>query len=63
MPKRWICPECEREFDEPGVEEGGELYCCAPCSQGELCVCAQPEEDRVGTDIPIPGDIRTPGPL
>jgi hypothetical protein len=58
-----VCPECETEFDWPGVEVEGEIYCCEPCSRGELCVCSQHNHDPLDTDVPTPTVPGEPGPL
>jgi len=57
------CPGCGMEFDWPGVEEGGEIYCCEACSRGEPCDCAQRLQQPELTDVALPGNLRNPSPM
>ena len=56
-----FCPACDMEFDWPGVEEGGETYCCEACAEGRPCICPQHGHDRTQGDVPLPGNVRGPG--
>lgn len=58
-----ICRECEMEFDRPGIDVDGEIYCCEACSRGEPCVCPQHDNDTLDTDVPTPAVSGEPGPL
>jgi hypothetical protein len=58
-----ICPECEMEFDWPGVQVDGEVYCCEACSRGEPCECEQHQQQMLDTAEPMPTPAGRPGPI
>jgi hypothetical protein len=62
MTETRICPECEMEFDWPGVEVDEEIYCCEACSLGQPCDCPQHQHMMDTTDT-MPTVIGQPGTL
>jgi len=34
-----ICDRCGMEYDWPGVEIDGRVYCCVGCASGGPCAC------------------------
>jgi hypothetical protein len=62
MTETRICPECEMEFDWPGVEVDGEIYCCEACSQGMPCECPQHQHMQDTTDT-LPTVLGQPRPM
>ena len=62
MSETRICPECEMEFDWPGVEVDEETYCCEACSQGQPCECPQ-HQHMTDTADTLPIVIGQPSPM
>jgi hypothetical protein len=48
------------EFEWPGFEVDGEIYCCEACSLGQPCVCPQHDHSMQGTEVPAPTTVGEP---